>query len=77
MECMECTVKLIWDKETDRWHSETDNNLRLTLEAASVDVLIERIRVAAPEMLALNCGYQGPFHIRYELERLETLNMVS
>jgi hypothetical protein len=71
---MECTVKLIWDKDSDRWHSETDSNLRLTLEAASFDVLVERIRVAAPEMLELNCGYKGPIHIRYKVERIETLN---
>ena len=74
---MECSVKLIWDKETDRWHSETDDNLRLTLEAASFDVLVERIRVAAPEMLELNCGYKGAIQIKFEVERTETLNMVS
>ena len=74
---MECIVKLIWDEETDRWHSETDDNLCLTLEAASFDVLVERIRIAAPEMLELNCGYKGPIHLRYEAERIETLNMVS
>jgi len=74
---MECTVKLIWDIETDRWHSETDSNLRLTLEAASFDALVERIRVAAPEMLELNCGYKGPIKLVFEAERMETLNMVS
>ena len=74
---MECTVKLIWDAETDRWHSETDSNLRLTLEAASFETLVERIRIAAPEMLELNCGYRGPIKIRFEAERVETLNMVS
>jgi len=74
---MECIVKLIWDEKTDRWHSETDNNLRLTLEAASFDVLAERIRIAAPEMLELNCQYKGPIKIKYEVERVETLNKVS
>ena len=74
---MECTVKLIWDSDTDRWHSETDSNLRLTLEAASFDALVERIRIAAPEMLELNCGYTGPIQIKYEVERMETLNKVS
>ena len=77
MKKMECSVKLIWDQETDRWHSESDNNLCITLEAASFDVLVERIRVAAPEMLELNCGYKGPIHLKFEVERVETLNMVS
>ena len=74
---MECVIKLIWDKEPDRWHSETDDNLRLTLEASSFDALVERIRTAAPEMLELNCGYTGPINLRFEAERIETLNMVS
>ena len=74
---MKCTVKLIWDPETDRWHSESDDNLCITLEAASFDVLVERIRVAAPEMLELNCGYKGKIYLKIEVERIETLNMVS
>ena len=74
---MECKIKLIWDEEEDRWHSETDNNLRLTLEAASFDVLAERIRIAAPEMLELNCHYKGPITVKYEVERVETINRVS
>ena len=72
---MNCTIKLIWDSETDRWHSETDDNLCITLEAASFDVLVERIRIAAPEMLELNCGYKGPIHLKFEVEREETLLM--
>ena len=74
---MECTVKLIWDQETDRWHCESDDNLCITLEAASFDVLVERIRIAAPEMLELNCGYKGPIQLRFEAERIETLNKAS
>jgi hypothetical protein len=70
-----CFIKCIWDEETDRWHSETDDNLCLTLEAASFDVLVERLRIAAPEMLELNCGYKGPIHLSFETEREETLNM--
>ena len=73
---MHCTVKMIWDAESDRWHSETDDNLCLTLEAASFDVLAERIRIAAPEMLELNCGYKGPIFLKYEVEREETLHLV-
>jgi len=74
---MKCTVKLIWDNETDRWHTETDDNLCLVLEAASFDVLVERVRIAAPEMLELNCGYKGPIQLIFEAIRTETLDMVS
>ena len=74
---MNCKVKLIWDEDSDRWHSVTDDNLRMTLEASSFDVLVERVRIAAPEMLELNCGYKGPIHLKFEAERNETLNIIS
>jgi hypothetical protein len=72
---MDCTVKLIWDKETDRWHSETDDNLCITLESGSFDALVERVRIAAPEMLELNCGYTGPINLSFEAERQETIDV--
>ena len=74
---MECTIKMIWDNESDRWHTETDDNLCMTLEAASFDALVERVRIAAPEMLELNCNYTGPIKLSFETVRVETLNRVS
>jgi len=74
---MECTVKLVWDEETSLWSTEADEVLRLVLESYSFDVLVERVRMAAPEMLELNHGYKGPVHLRFEAEREEMLNMVS
>ena len=77
MTIMECTVKLIWDSETDRWHTETEDVPGLVLEAASFDALVERVRMAAPEMLELNCGYIGPIKLSFEAERIENLELVS
>ena len=74
---MKCTVKLIWDSETDRWHTQTDDIPGLVLEAASFDALVERVRMAAPEMLELNCGYTGPVQLTFEAERTEYLAIVS
>ena len=74
---MECIIKMIWDSESDRWHTESDDNLCLTLEAASFDALVERVRIAVPEMLELNCGYTGPIKLIFETERVEILDRVS
>ena len=59
-------VKLIWDSETNKWHTETDDILCLALESYSFDVLVERVRVAAPEMIELNSDYKGPINIQFE-----------
>jgi len=74
---MECTVKLIWDSDSCRWYTETDDNLCLNLESGSFDALVERVRMAAPEMLELNCGYTGPVQIKFEAVRIDKLDLVS
>ena len=65
------TVKVIWDN--GYWHTSTGSPLRLTLESKSFDDLIERVRVAAPEMIELNTGYTGEFQLVFVTERVETL----
>ena len=74
---MECTVRLILDIESCRWYTDTDDNLSLNLESGSFDALVERVRMAAPEMLELNCGYCGPVIITFEALRIDHLDMVS
>jgi len=74
---MKCTVKLVWDGESCRWYTDTDDTLCLNLESNSFDALVERVRMAAPEMLELNCGYKGPVQIVFEALRIEDLDMVS
>ena len=74
---MKCTVKIIWDKETRRWYTETDDKLCLNLESGSFDALVERVRQAVPEMLELNCGYKGPVQITFEAIRIDEMDMVS
>ena len=74
---MKCTVNIIWDIETCRWYTETDNNLCLNLESGSFDALVERVRLAAPEMLELNCGYKGPIQITFKAIRIDEMDMVS
>jgi len=64
-------VKMIWDN--DYWHTNTDSDLGITLTSSSFDKLVERVRLAVPEMLELNCGYVGDVELIFETERKETL----
>jgi len=59
---MSYTVKLFWDSDTDVWIATSDDIKGLILESGSLDVLIERVRMAVPELLKLN---QGIRRMRY------------
>jgi hypothetical protein len=50
---MEYLIELFWDKEADVWVA-TSNTLHLALESDSIEVLIERVKLAVPELLFLN-----------------------
>jgi hypothetical protein len=64
---------MIWDN--GYWHTSTDLDLGITLSSGSFDALIERVRMAVPEMLELNCGYSGEVELIFETERKETLRV--
>jgi len=68
---MEYVINLFWDKEADVWVATSDA-LYLVLESDSIEVLIEKVKLAVPELLTLNkVSIQKPislcFNIRYEL----------
>ena len=70
-----CTVKMIWDDGI--WYTSTDDELGLVLESGSFDALVERVRIALPEMLELNLGYTGEVRIVFETERVDTMKAVG
>lgn len=51
---MRYTVNLLWDSEASVWVATSEDIRGLVLESGSLDVLIERVRMAAPEVLKLN-----------------------
>ncbi len=51
---MEYTINLMWDDEASVWIARSDDIDGLVLESGSIDALIERVRFAVPELLALN-----------------------
>ena len=67
---MKCTVALVWDDEAKVWIAESSNIPGLCLESSSFDELIEDVRFTAPEMLLLNCQYEGPVYLIFEAVRI-------
>ena len=68
-----CKIKMVW--EDDVWIAESEDELGIVLESDSFDTLVERVRMAVPEMLELNCDYRGDFQIHFEAERLVTMKV--
>ncbi|MCL2806253.1 MAG: DUF1902 domain-containing protein [Treponema sp.] len=50
---IEYIVLLTWDDEASVWVAENDD-IPIALESDSLDTLIERVRIAVPEILELN-----------------------
>ena len=74
---MKCIVKFIWSEEEKFWHSEsTDERFGLTLESGSLDALIERVKMAVPEMYEL-IGYTGEIDLSFEIERTDRLELLA
>ena len=74
---MKCIIKLIWSEEEKFWYSESmDERFGLTLESGSLDVLIERVKMAVPEMFEL-IGYTGVINLSFEIERTDVLGLVA
>ena len=51
---MEYHVKFLWDDEAAVWIATSDDIKGLVLESGSADALIERVRIAVPELLEMN-----------------------
>lgn len=69
---MEYKVRFTWDEEAKVWVAESDDIPGLVLESGSIDALIERVRFAAPELLALN-SVQPAASLHFQIDRLERL----
>ena len=49
----EYTIQLLWDDEAEVWIAINDE-IPLTLESDSLDKLIERVKIVAPEIIEMN-----------------------
>ena len=51
---MPCKIMFHWDSEAAVWIATSEDVPGLVLESGSFDALIEKVRVAVPELLSLN-----------------------
>jgi len=49
----EYTVSMSWDKKAAVWYAVCDD-IPIALESGSFDALLERVKIATPELLELN-----------------------
>ncbi|MDR1358844.1 MAG: DUF1902 domain-containing protein [Coriobacteriales bacterium] len=69
----EYRVDFLWDEEAAVWIATSDEIPGLVLESGSLDALMERVRYAASELLALNCPPEGDYVLRFRSERSELI----
>jgi predicted RNase H-like HicB family nuclease len=68
----EYTVLLTWDDEAYVWLASSENVPGLALEAGSLDVLMERVKYAVPDLLDLK---DADIKINFKAERLAEVHV--
>ena len=74
---MDFLIKMIWDGDIKRWAAIGSPGMGLVLESDSFDLLVEKVKVAAPEMIELNMDYKGPINLHFITERMDQLEAVG
>jgi len=69
---MSYLVDINWDAEAAVWYAVCDD-IPLALECGSFDALIERVKIAAKEILELNDDSQQPAQLCIKSTRLEKI----
>jgi len=64
----EYIVLLSWDDEASVWIAENDD-IPIAFESDSLDALIERVRIATPELLELNGRTTINSTLHFKMER--------
>jgi hypothetical protein len=65
----EYIINLLWDAEAGVWYAINDE-IPMALESKSIDTLIERVKLATPELLELN-GKDSKCTLHFIAERKE------
>lgn len=67
---LQVNINFVWDEDAQVWIATSNEVPGLILESESIDELIERVRIAVPELLELN-GMSGNALLDYHTERRE------
>ena len=63
-------IDLLWDNEASVWVATSEDVPGLVLESGSLDVLMERVKHAVPELLELNGIQNKKLSMRLKSERI-------
>jgi DNA-binding NarL/FixJ family response regulator len=77
MDARKVTINLVWDDESATWYTISEDIPGLLLGSISVEVLVERVKEALPEMMELSFDYTGPVELCFEMMRTEYLAVGS
>ena len=64
-------IAFMWDNEACVWIATSDDVPGLVLEHGSFDVLVERVRIAVPELLAMESEISGEISLDFVASRHE------
>ena len=63
----EYTISLAWSEEANKWYAMNDE-IPITIEDASLDALINQVKLAVPELLELNGKNHTNIHLLFKME---------
>ena len=66
---MTCKIRMLWDEDAQVWIATSEDVPGLVMESGSFDALIERLRIAVPELLQLNGAAQPEYRLDYQPTR--------
>ena len=66
---MRVNVQFSWDDEAAVWIATSAEVPGLVLEGGSFDALLERVRIAVPELLKLNGAKAKQYRLSYKTKR--------
>ena len=66
---MSYRVNMLWDTEANVWVATSEDVPGLVLESGSFDALLERIKYAIPELVALNGQKVSSYNITFFAQR--------
>ena len=66
---MSYRIKFLWDDEAAVWIAISQDVPGLVLESGSFDALVERVRIAVPELVDLNGAKTDSLKLSYYTER--------
>ena len=64
-------VNVVWDAESRVWFTKSDDIQGLNLESGSFDALIERVKIAVPELMEINHETAPAYNLNFISTRAE------